>query len=290
MRAWLLASVCLGLAACSPQSESSRGDEAVVATDVSEPAASSRGSAAAMSAPGIAITAAPGVAFAYNYAFRLPSDGIAKTQEAHAQACEKLGITRCRITGMRYRLLGENNIEAMLAFKLDPAIARGFGKDAIATVDAAQGKLVDAEITGTDAGAEIDRLAIQRSRTEEAIKRIDAQLADPRVKGNEREELQRQRAALTQSVGATKDDTRAQQASLATTPMVFRYGSGAAVRGFDPSAPLTSAADTAIGSVQITLAILLGALALLGPPALVVLAAILLWRRFRPARRAVPAT
>ena len=286
MRTWLLASVCLGLAACSPKSESSVGDEAPSTADISDLASASR----APGAPGIAVTTAPGVAFAYTYAFRLPSDGIAKTQEAHAQACEKLGISRCRITGMRYRLLGENNIEAMLAFKLDPTIARGFGKDAIATVDGAHGKLVDAEVSGTDAGAEIDRLAVQRSRTEEAIKRIDAQLADPRVKGSEREELQRQRAALTEMAGATKDDTRAQQASLATTPMVFRYGSGATVRGFDPSAPLTSAADTAIGSVQITLAILLGALALLGPPGLLVLGAFLLWRRFRPTRKAVPAT
>lgn len=279
MRAWLLAGVCLGLAACSPKMEGRSGDEAASAADAND-FSTSRGG------PGIAVTAAPGVAFAYDYAFRLPSDAIAKTQEIHAQTCEKLGITRCRITGMRYRLIGENNIEAMLAFKLDPAIARGFGKDAITAVDSAEGKLVDAEISGTDAGAEIRRLDVQRSRTEDAITRIDAQLADPKVKGSEREELQRQRAALTQTVGATKDDTSAQQASLATTPMVFRYGSGAAVRGFDPSAPLTSAADTAIGSVQITLAVLLGALALLGPPGLVVLAGVLLWRRFGPVRKA----
>ena len=282
MRAWLLAGVCLVLAACSPKSEGSGGETAPVAADAGDTESSGR----ATGGPGIAVTVAPGVAFAYDYAFRLPSDRIAKTQEAHAQACEKLGIARCRITGMRYRLLGENNIEAMLAFKLDPAIARGFGRDGIATVEAAKGKLVDAEVSGTDAGGEIDRLAIQRSRTEEAIKRIDVQLAEPRVKAGEREELQRQRAALTESAGATKDDTRTQQASLATTPMVFRYGSGAAVRGFDPSAPLTSAADTAIGSIQLTLAVLLGALALLGPPGLVVLAAILLWRRFLPARMA----
>lgn len=283
MRAWLLASVCLGLAACSQKAETS-ADETPVASDVAQPA--SRAASSASDAPGIAVTAAPGVAFAYDYAFRLPSDRISKTQEAHAQACEKLGIARCRITGMRYRLIGENNIQAMLAFKLDPAIARSFGKDAIAAVDAAQGKLVDAEVSGTDAGTEIKRLDVQRSRTEEAIKRIDAQLADPKLKSAEREELQRQRADLTQTLGAAKDSTGEQQASLATTPMTFRYGSGAAVRGFDPSAPLTSAADTAVGSVQITLAILLGALALLGPPGLVVIAAIVLWRRFRPARAA----
>jgi hypothetical protein len=40
---------------------------------------------------GIDITAAPGVAFFYRYAFSLPAEKVATTQEAHAQACEKLG-------------------------------------------------------------------------------------------------------------------------------------------------------------------------------------------------------
>ena len=42
-----------------------------------------------------------------------------------------LGVARCRITGMRYRVVNENDIEAMLAFKLDPAIARRFGQQGV---------------------------------------------------------------------------------------------------------------------------------------------------------------
>ena len=285
MRAVLAAVLCLGLAACSQREERGGTDRAVVTSDVSESAVADRASGSG--APGIAVTAAPGVAFAYRYAFRLPSDAIAKTQEAHAQACEKLGIARCRITGMRYRLIGENNIEAMLSFKLDPTLARGFGKDGIAAVDAAKGKLVDAEVSGTDAGSAIKQLDVQHGRIDEEIRRIDDQLANPKLKSAEREELQRQRADAVQRLAATKDNTSDQKASLATTPMTFDYESGAAVRGFDPSAPLTSAADTAIGSAQFTLAVLLGGLALLGPPALLVGAALLLWRRFRPARKPV---
>jgi hypothetical protein len=245
----------------------------------------------AMVAPGgIGVTAAPGVAFSYHYAFRLPSARIAAAQEAHAQACEKLGIARCRITGMRYRLLGENNVEAMLAFKLDPAIARDFGKKGIGVVEAAEGTLVDAEITGTDAGAAISRLNTQRTRASEELKRIDAELAKPKLSEEERVELQRQRAEIAQRIEATKDSTAEQQESLADTPMVFDYGSGKAVRGFDASSPLTSAADTAIGSVQVTIAVILGLLAFFGPPGIVVLLGWLAWRRFRPRKRAAAAT
>ena len=57
--------------------------------------------AADASAPGVNVTSAPGVAFNYSYAFRLPGNRISQVQEAHAAACEKLGIDKCRITGMR---------------------------------------------------------------------------------------------------------------------------------------------------------------------------------------------
>jgi hypothetical protein len=111
-------------------------------------------------APGLSVTAAPGVAFDYRYAFRLPSARIAAVQEQHAQACERLGLARCRITGAKYRVVGEREIEAMLAFKVDPTVARAFGKTGVEAVDKAEGMLVDAEITGTEvspaaAGAEL---------------------------------------------------------------------------------------------------------------------------------------
>ena len=102
------------------------------------------------SAPGVNVTSAPGVAFNYSYAFRLPGNRISAVQEAHAAACEKLGIDKCRITGMRYRLVDQKDVQAMLALRLDPKIARQFGKDATGVVEKSDGMLVDQEITGED--------------------------------------------------------------------------------------------------------------------------------------------
>lgn len=245
---------------------------------------------------GVGVTAAPGVAFNYRYAFSLPGAQVAAAQEAHAAACEALGIARCRITGMRYQLLGENRVEAMLAFKLDPAIARQFGKQGIAAIEKAEGTLTDAEITGTDAGAEIQRLAAERARIAEEIARLDKELARTNLPASERAELQRQRAELAGRVEAAQAGTSAQRESLANTPMVFDYRSGKAIRGFDAGAPFASALDLLSGSAQATLAFVLGALALLGPPALVLLLGLLVWRRIRPRFRpakpkpAVPAS
>jgi hypothetical protein len=157
---------------------------------------------------------------------------------------------------------------------------RLFGKQGIDAVAAAKGKLVDAEITGTDAGAAIGRLTTQRAQADDELRRIDALLARPGAPAAERAALQAQRAETlrrVQAIGATADD---QRESLATTPMAFNYGSGPVVRGFDASAPLVSARDTVAASAQVTLAVVLGALALLGPPALALLGLWLLWRRF----------
>ena len=234
---------------------------------------------------GIAVTAAPGVAFAYHYAFSLGSTRIAAAQEAHAQACERLGVARCRITGMRYQLLGESRVEAMLAFKLDPAIARAFGKNAIAIAQSAQGTLTEAEITGTDAAAAINTAALDQSRASSEVARLDGELARKGLKDAERNTLRQQRADAAHLADAAVDTAAQARASLATTPLVLDYTSDAAVSGFDGSAPLKSALGLLIGSAQTTFAVVLGALALLGPPALVILLGWMGWRRYRPRRR-----
>lgn len=282
MRTGLIAVSVLALAACSKAPETSAPDRP--SYDVAESPPAAEAMTAGRAAPGIAVTAAPGVAFNYHYAFSLSAERVATAQEAHAQACEKLGIARCRITGMAYRLVGENDVQAQLAFKLDPAIARAFGKNGIDIVKSAEGTLTEAEITGTDAGAAIDRLSTEKARAGDELKRIDSQLAVARSAA-ERAELQSQRAEIARRIAAASDETSDKKDSLANTPMVFDYTSGAAIRGFDASAPVKSAVDMALGSAQVTIGLVLGTLAILGPPAIVLFLLWLLWRRFGPAIR-----
>lgn len=90
--------------------------------------------------------------------------------------------------------------------------------------------------------------------------------------------LQGQRAEIAGRIAAVQSGTADRQVSLASTPMLFDYSSGPAVRGFDMSAPFASAVNTAASSGELTLAFLLGALAVLGPP---LLALALLWFGWR---------
>ncbi|MBX9858067.1 MAG: DUF4349 domain-containing protein [Sphingomonas sp.] len=277
MRGRAVVIVALMLAGCA-KSEGGRdapaGDAMTTESAASE-SADARG-------PGIAITAAPGVAFRYAYDFRLPAARISSTQEAHAQACEALGLARCRITGMHYAVgRGASDVDASLDFKLDPGIARKFGTTGIDTVVKAGGKLGSVDITGTDAGGAIKAIDQESARQRADLDRIDAQLAKLPAKARERVTLQEQADALRQSLNANAASKGAQQASLATTPMHFDYGTTDSFAGFDAESPI--AIGLSLGQQSFLAALSLLTIVLAGglPWALLALVGWWLWRRLR---------
>ncbi len=240
-----------GTASCgggnrSPQNQEPMRD-AVASNAVSEaapmpPAAASADSAASRAAggPNISPTAAPGVAFNYNYSYALAWQRVAELQERHAAMCEALTVARCRITGMHYQVLGPEDIRARLELKLDPGIARAFGRQATEAVLQAEGQLTENEISGVDAGGQIRQAGTDIARLQADLTRIQQRLAG-RIGDEERAELQAQAEQLREQIRALGDQRQASQESLATTPMVFNYGSGDLVPGYKPPESLGEA-------------------------------------------------
>ena len=194
--------------------------------------------------PNVNPTAAPGVAFNYSYAFRLEAERIAAVQERHASACEQLGTNRCRITGMLYRVRGETDIEARLQFKLDPAIARAFGRQGVGVVTENQGMLVESQITGTDVGTQIRQAGRSIADLEADLARIEQRLAG-QLSRSERERLEYEAQQIRQSIRGTRQNRDDAEETLATTPMSFVYGSGNLVPGFDTRRPVRDALEQA---------------------------------------------
>ncbi len=250
----------LALAGCGKAPEKQTSDLRTM--DVKEEAAADAAS------PGIAVSSAPGVAFNYRYAFRVPNAKISAVQEEHAQACEKLGLDRCRITGMRYRLVSNDEVSAMLAFKLDPTLARDFGKQGIAAVTKAEGMLVDSEITGTDAGAVIEGANRASSGLRDELAKIEEQLKRSGLSTGERTELTQQAASLREQIRSASATRTEARESLATTPMVFDYGSGDLIPGFDGASPIREAFRTASGTFVTMLGFVIIAIGALLPWAL----------------------
>ena len=275
------------LAACSKQDN----DQDLRRPAAMKPPAMDVSAASEDAAPGVDVTAAPGVAFDYRYAFRLPGNKISQVQEAHAQACEKLGIERCRITGMRYRLVNQKDVEAMLALRLDPKLARQFGKDATETVKKSEGMLVDQEITGEDVGTRIAGATKSEAELRDELRRVEAELARPvpMIRGNvapqaavDRQSLLDRAKEIRQQLrelGNSKDEDKE---ALAGTPMVFNYGSGSVVPGFDVRSPLRDALQQSWDNLVAGFAAILVILISLIPWLLAGAAAVWL---FRSARR-----
>jgi Domain of unknown function (DUF4349) len=269
----ILISGCLMLAACSQNEDISKSKESLSTMDVAEEASTEMAAS-----PNVSPSAAPGVAFNYRYAFRVPDAKIAGVQEEHAAACETLGLSRCRITGMRYTLEDEDEVRASLAFKLDPIIARKFGKDAIASVAKAEGILVDSQIQGVDAGSEITASQRRSADVSANLDRTEKRLAAGGIKDRERTELQEQAARMREQLSAETDTRRAGEASLATTPMEFSYSGGEGIPGFGRGNPFADAWDSAVASFATMASFLMLAIGVLLPWLMLGVLLVALWR------------
>src|SRR3546814_4152267 len=131
----------------------------------------------------------------------------------------------------------------LLEFKLDPAIARKFGRDALASVEKAEGVLAEARISGEDVGTQIDDSQHRSADIGAEIARLEARLKQGGLGDRERTELQQQLAALRERLDSERTLRRSGAAMLATTHMVFDYVGTGGLPGIGSGNPLSDAAN-----------------------------------------------
>lgn len=232
--------------------------------------------------PNISPSAAPGVAFNYAYQFSLPDDRISATQEAHASACEKLGLSRCRITGMSYSIDQNEQVIAELNLKLHPLIARQFGKSAQQTVASNDGKLVRLDIGSSDEGQKIDSATKQKNETSAQLAELQQELARTRPGTEAYASLLTHIQALQRQASEQSEVIAGSEAALASTPMELHYYGRGGVPGFRGN-PVREAWHTFVTIMVRLVGLLLQALAVLVPLALLAALLVGLWRA-RPVR------
>ena len=228
------------------------------------------------SPPGIDPTAAPGVAFRYDSAFRLPDERISKVQEAHAAACEALGPARCRITGMNYTVDEQDAVQGRLEIKLAPAIARDFGKSALASVVRDDGRLISTEFTGEDVATGMATAGDTRVVAAAELTRIEGQLARSDLKDEERATLRGRADELRRTVESARQSVQTGTAQLAVTPMVLRYYGAGGVPGFTEN-PVRAAWALFVGSGVTLVGFVLKAIAVVLPWAVLLALLLALW-------------
>jgi hypothetical protein len=274
---WMVIPLLLGAAACSKAEDAPRGGTATAESNTAEPMASTSDRSGEQP-PTIDPSVAPGVAFDFRYAFSLPEKQIALVQEGHASLCGRLGVTRCRVTGLNFEKGRDGAVKAATSFLLDPALALSFAKDATALVERSEGTLVTSQVTGENAGKAI----VANDKTADGIKaelaRIDAQLRIPGLSRSARGELVSRSGELRGQLRdlGTERDTKVE--SLATTPVAFDYEVGAGGFGFEtPLRQGLSASAMSLGALLSFVAFVLGTM---GPWALLAGAVWWIARRF----------
>jgi hypothetical protein len=231
----------------------------------------------AMKAPGIPASAAPNLAFEYRYAFKLPDAKIGAVQEEHAEACEVLGSARCQIVDYKYNQADENDVEAMLAFKLDPAIARKFGRDAIASVEKAKGLLADGNVSGNNVGGEIEDSQGRSALLQAQLERLELRLK-AKLPAKERASLQDRAEEIRRELDTEADGRGKGEVKLAMTPVQFTYTSDGGVPGFGKENPFANAFDVSATSFATMVSFVLMVAGALAPWALLIFLMILAFR------------
>lgn len=236
--------------------------------------------------PDVALDAAPGIAFAYTYSFRLPDDRISKVQEEHAAACEALGLQRCRIADIRYRLDRDGIVQAETRFKLEPGAARKFGADAIVGVEKAEGVLTGANLNGENVGTDILASQHRSAGGQAEIERLEARLKQGGLDRRERAELLEQIGQLKGQLDNERNGRRAGEARIAWASVAFDYVGDGALPGIGPKNPFSNAWITLLVSGGTLLSVVLVTGAAILPWALLAASIIFLWRRLRGGRNA----
>jgi hypothetical protein len=217
------------------------------------------------------------VAFRYGYEFNLPDNRIAATQEAHAAACETLGLSRCRITGMSYSVDQDEQVRAELDLKLDPVIARQFGKSAQQSVEGNDGKLIRLDIGSSDEGQAIEQATKLKTDVSAQIAQLQEELAKTKPGTQARANLMSQIQALQQQASQQSRTIEGSQAALASTPMEFHYYGRGGVPGFRGN-PVREAWQTFVTTLVWLVGMLLQAIAVLLPVLVLAGLFVAVWR------------
>ena len=208
-------------------------------------------------------------------------------QERHADMCEQMGPTQCRILSMEQSDADDRKASGMLHLAVAAARARAFGKQLASSADRADGELTGTSIDGEDLSKDIvDTEARLRARIVLRDRLMEV-LATRRGSVKDLVEAERGVAQVNEEIDQARSWLAEMRGRVAFSRVTINYAALAATRsGFaDPIVQAWDATGPTFGSI-IALAIRL--LTVVMPLGLLIWLLVVVWKRAgRPGFRAL---
>jgi hypothetical protein len=183
---------------------------------------------------------------------------------------------------MSYSVDQSEQVTAELDLKLDPLLARQFGKSAQQTVVGHDGKLVRLDIGSSDEGQAVAQATQQKNNASSQLAQLQQELAKTKAGTVAHANLLTQIQSLQGQASEQSQAIAASQAALASTPMAFHYYGRGGIPGFRGN-PFREGWHTLVATVVLAVGFLLQALAVVLPLAVLLALLIAIWRT-RPVR------
>lgn len=269
---WMMVGAALVvLAACSPPSTLG-GSDASVGFVLEDPSARR---AAAESAPAEGVQApgqlvgAPLLAYAYSVGLEASTQALPGLLAGHQAACKAAGMARCQVINASTNAEGVDQISGRLEMRAEPRWLESFRTGLADDAKSAGGRITSSSTTSEDLTRQIidvsARLAAQRALRD----RLQRLLENRPGKLSELLDVERELARVQGELDSLTSTLAVMQARVATSLLTLDYSSRPSPVSSDTWAPLHNALTGFFGTVVSGFAILLRAIAVLLPFAIV---------------------
>lgn len=285
-----IAAACAALMiGCSDPSGPANSADAAVNMEISAPAQAG----AAPASPGSpeqapTVPTGPSLAYVHRYTIETPADRVAGLMARHEQACVSAGPAVCQVIGSSNSDLGGDAVDGRLELRAAPAFVARFRTGVAEQATAAGGRVAEASTESEDlTRALIDTQARLTAQTT-LRDRLQQLLATRSGTLQQLLEVERELARVQGEVEAVQSSLEVMRTRVATSRLDVDYRSRGALAPDSAFRPVADAVRGAVTVFMTTVGLLITALAVILPLALVAVPVVWLVVRLRR-RRAKPA-
>lgn len=217
MRALIVLTAAISLAACSTEksSQHDKTGEAATADTGAAPGAEGKPATVAVSVPQLA--------YAWSLGFLVPEDKLASAQDRHRSLCEDMGAARCQIVSLERGTGTDQTAAGALKLRVASSEARAFSNQLSGVIADAGGRSTDTKVEGEDVSKSIIDTEARIRQRELLVARLTEVLRTRRGSAGELVEAERSVTAAQEELEQARGWLKEMQGRVAMSEFDIRY-------------------------------------------------------------------